>query len=130
MTHEEIKKVKLETLWWVIDHFQEMEMEDNNLEIIDDDREINQSFLTYHDVQKELYTVMKMIDPKECDWIPVKERYPDKAGEYEVKMHTGSIRPRIVEMKTMFTIQGSGRPLFSGTGDWNYVSHWKPVKII
>lgn len=127
MTHEEIKKVKLETLWWVIDHFQEARIEDVSVE---NREEWNDVVLSYNDVESELYSMMNMLDPKEHDWIPVKERYPDKDGEYEVKMHTGSIRPKIKEMKTKFYSQGFSRPHFQGEGDWNYVTHWKPVRII
>jgi hypothetical protein len=57
-------------------------------------------------------------------WINPEDECPDREGIYKVKMHTGSMRPKVVEMETRFIPSTNGRHHWQGAFDWNYVEAW------
>lgn len=56
MTPEEVKKVKIELLWELIEEFQDYRREEGC--------DIDETVLTYNDVETSLYEKMEEIDPE------------------------------------------------------------------
>lgn len=65
---------------------------------------------------------------KEEGWTSAEDTYPEVDGEYMVKMHTGSMSPKVIEMKSNYRTRGNGTGRFNGEGDWNYVQYWRKLK--
>lgn len=57
-------------------------------------------------------------------WVKAEDREPDESGKYIVRMHCGSIAPKVVVMESQFTKQSNGRSLWSGAMDWNFIKEW------
>jgi hypothetical protein len=67
------------------------------------------------------------------EYIDVEDTLPEQSGKYEVKLHTGSIAPKIIETTSYFTRypgDNGRRHFWSSTRDWNYVMAWRPIKQI